>query len=169
MAFPAELSWAHPVTAEWFVTKFGTPTEPQVCGWPSILAGEANADLRAHRFGENPRCVPGLHRQAAASVHRGIAAASDAGGVCVAAQGAVERHTEKPRRPARARFSSWRCERGYLVHGDSHRRAHRRHPAQRARGDAAGILRTSWSRRRSRSTFCSPRARAANTCAMCTR
>ncbi len=38
MDFPAELSWAHPVTAEWFVTKFGTPTEPQVGGWPSILA-----------------------------------------------------------------------------------------------------------------------------------
>ncbi len=41
MAFPAELSWAHSVTAEWFVTKFGTPTEPQVCGWPSILAGKS--------------------------------------------------------------------------------------------------------------------------------
>jgi ATP-dependent Lhr-like helicase len=40
MDFPAELSWAHPVTAEWFVTKFGTPTEPQVCGWPSILVGK---------------------------------------------------------------------------------------------------------------------------------
>jgi ATP-dependent Lhr-like helicase len=38
--FPPELAWAHPVTAEWFVTKFGTPTEPQVGGWPSILAGE---------------------------------------------------------------------------------------------------------------------------------
>jgi ATP-dependent Lhr-like helicase len=46
MAFPAELSclaelsWAHPVTAEWFERKFGTPTEPQVFGWPSILAGK---------------------------------------------------------------------------------------------------------------------------------
>ena len=40
MAFPAELSWAHPVTAEWFVRKFATPTEPQVAGWPSILAGK---------------------------------------------------------------------------------------------------------------------------------
>jgi ATP-dependent helicase Lhr and Lhr-like helicase len=39
MDFPSELSWAHPVTAEWFVTKFGTPTEPQTGGWPSILAG----------------------------------------------------------------------------------------------------------------------------------
>jgi ATP-dependent Lhr-like helicase len=37
---PAALAWAHPVTAEWFVTKFGTPTEPQEQGWPSILAGD---------------------------------------------------------------------------------------------------------------------------------
>ena len=40
MDFPAGLSWAHPVTAEWFVTKFATPTEPQAFGWPSILAGK---------------------------------------------------------------------------------------------------------------------------------
>jgi ATP-dependent helicase Lhr and Lhr-like helicase len=35
------LAWAHPVTAEWFLTKFGSPTEPQTHGWPSILAGDA--------------------------------------------------------------------------------------------------------------------------------
>lgn len=40
MRFPAELSWAHPVTAEWFVTRFGTPTEPQAYGWPEILQGK---------------------------------------------------------------------------------------------------------------------------------
>jgi ATP-dependent Lhr-like helicase len=33
------LAWAHPVVQEWFVAKFGTPTEPQQYGWPSILAG----------------------------------------------------------------------------------------------------------------------------------
>jgi ATP-dependent helicase Lhr and Lhr-like helicase len=33
------LSWAHPLVAEWFTTKFGTPTEPQEQGWPHILAG----------------------------------------------------------------------------------------------------------------------------------
>jgi len=33
------LSWAHPLVAEWFATKFGTPTEPQEQGWPHILAG----------------------------------------------------------------------------------------------------------------------------------
>ena len=32
------LAWAHPVTAEWFINKFGTPTQPQAHGWPSILA-----------------------------------------------------------------------------------------------------------------------------------
>src|SRR6478735_6347162 len=33
------LSWAHPLVAEWFTRKFGTPTEPQEQGWPHILAG----------------------------------------------------------------------------------------------------------------------------------
>src|SRR6185369_12282274 len=40
MGFPDELSWAHSITQEWFVTRFGTPTEPQVLGWPNILAGK---------------------------------------------------------------------------------------------------------------------------------
>ncbi len=36
----SELSWAHPLVRDWFVARFGTPTEPQVQGWPHILAGE---------------------------------------------------------------------------------------------------------------------------------
>src|SRR5580704_12304733 len=38
---PESLAWAHPVTAEWFLNKFGSPTEPQTHGWPSIVAGDA--------------------------------------------------------------------------------------------------------------------------------
>jgi len=38
-SLPAALAWAHPIVAEWFVQKFGTPTEPQEQGWPHILAG----------------------------------------------------------------------------------------------------------------------------------
>jgi ATP-dependent Lhr-like helicase len=34
------LAWAHPVVAEWFLTKFGSATEPQEQGWPAILAGK---------------------------------------------------------------------------------------------------------------------------------
>jgi ATP-dependent Lhr-like helicase len=35
-----DLAWAHPVVREWFVGKFGSPTEPQIAGWPAILRGE---------------------------------------------------------------------------------------------------------------------------------
>jgi ATP-dependent Lhr-like helicase len=34
------LEWAHPLVRDWFVSRFGTPTEPQQQGWPSILAGQ---------------------------------------------------------------------------------------------------------------------------------
>src|SRR5438309_6715353 len=36
---PQSLAWAHSLTQEWFVGRFGTPTEPQEQGWPHILAG----------------------------------------------------------------------------------------------------------------------------------
>src|SRR5947209_886732 len=35
---PESLAWAHPLVQEWFINKFGTPTEPQEQGWPHILA-----------------------------------------------------------------------------------------------------------------------------------
>ena len=38
---PSSLDWAHPVVQEWFVRRFGTPTEPQIEGWPSIVEGRA--------------------------------------------------------------------------------------------------------------------------------
>jgi ATP-dependent helicase Lhr and Lhr-like helicase len=34
------LEWAHPLVRDWFVSRFGTPTEPQQQGWPSILSGQ---------------------------------------------------------------------------------------------------------------------------------
>src|ERR1700749_2439976 len=39
-SLPSSLVWAHPLVAEWFVSRFGTPTEPQEQGWPPILAGK---------------------------------------------------------------------------------------------------------------------------------
>ena len=39
LVIPESLGWAHPLVAEWFVSRFGTPTEPQEQGWPHILAG----------------------------------------------------------------------------------------------------------------------------------
>ncbi len=34
------LQWAHPIVQEWFLKKFGTPTEPQEEGWPPIVSGQ---------------------------------------------------------------------------------------------------------------------------------
>src|ERR1700719_2306678 len=34
------LEWAHPLVRDWFIGRFATPTEPQLQGWPSILAGK---------------------------------------------------------------------------------------------------------------------------------
>jgi ATP-dependent helicase Lhr and Lhr-like helicase len=30
----------HPLTVEWFTTRFGSPTEPQLAAWPSISADQ---------------------------------------------------------------------------------------------------------------------------------
>jgi ATP-dependent helicase Lhr and Lhr-like helicase len=38
-SLPSSLAWAHPLVGEWFVQRFGKPTEPQEQGWPHILAG----------------------------------------------------------------------------------------------------------------------------------
>lgn len=35
-----DLNWAHPLVQEWFRQHFGSPTGPQIEGWPSILAGQ---------------------------------------------------------------------------------------------------------------------------------
>lgn len=34
------LAWAHPLVRDWFIAKFGAPTEPQEQGWPAIIAGQ---------------------------------------------------------------------------------------------------------------------------------
>src|SRR5579883_2471905 len=37
----ASLEWAHPLVRDWFLSRFGSATEPQTIGWPEILAGNA--------------------------------------------------------------------------------------------------------------------------------
>lgn len=34
------LNWAHPLVRDWFLSKIGRPTLPQLKGWPFILAGK---------------------------------------------------------------------------------------------------------------------------------
>jgi ATP-dependent Lhr-like helicase len=39
MNSPTSLAWASSIVQDWFVRRFGTPTEPQEQGWPHIAAG----------------------------------------------------------------------------------------------------------------------------------
>jgi ATP-dependent helicase Lhr and Lhr-like helicase len=70
---PSELvsiEWAHPLVREWFVAKFGTPTEPQEQGWPSILAGKDTLICAPTGSGKTLAaflaCIDGLVRKALA-------------------------------------------------------------------------------------------------------
>jgi ATP-dependent Lhr-like helicase len=97
MAFPAELAWAHPVVAEWFVTRFGTPTEPQLHGWPAILEALISAPTGSGKtLAAFLVCIDQLLRKAI----EGCSDADNTCRLCLAAEGALERRAEEPRRAA---------------------------------------------------------------------
>ncbi|HWR17957.1 MAG TPA: DEAD/DEAH box helicase [Terriglobales bacterium] len=64
------LGWAHPVVEEWFLQKFGSPTEPQEQGWPHILAGRTTLIAAPTGSGKTLAaflaCIDGLVRKALA-------------------------------------------------------------------------------------------------------
>src|SRR5215467_5204806 len=72
MSLPIDVSealqWAHPVVQEWFVRKFGTPTEPQEQGWPHIFAGRTTLISAPTGSGKTLAaflvCIDGLVRKA---------------------------------------------------------------------------------------------------------
>ena len=56
------MQWAHPLVRDWFIGRFGSPTEPQAEGWPHIVGRPRHADLGADRIGQDARGVSRLHR-----------------------------------------------------------------------------------------------------------
>jgi ATP-dependent helicase Lhr and Lhr-like helicase len=62
------LEWAHPLVRDWFVGRFGTPTEPQELGWPHILKGETTLISAPTGSGKTLAafliCIDGLVRKA---------------------------------------------------------------------------------------------------------
>ncbi len=66
----SDLAWAHPLVREWFVAKFGTPTEPQEQGWPQILARRNTLICAPTGSGKTLAaflaCIDGLVRKAIA-------------------------------------------------------------------------------------------------------
>jgi ATP-dependent Lhr-like helicase len=64
------MDWAHPIVRDWFEGRFGTPTEPQRLGWPSILAGRSTLISAPTGSGKTLAaflaCIDGLVRHAVA-------------------------------------------------------------------------------------------------------
>src|ERR1700682_4239234 len=64
----AGLGWAHPLVRDWFVARFGTPTEPQEQGWPHILGRKTTLISAPTGSGETLAafliCIDGLVRKA---------------------------------------------------------------------------------------------------------
>ena len=160
---PVALAWAHPLVAEWFLARFGSPTEPQEQGWPEILAGRTTLISAPTGSGKTLAafliCIDRLVRKALdGDLHDRTevvyvsplkALGNDIQKNLDGPLGEILR-TRRRARPADAR--------------DSHRRAHRRHADERAARHAASVRRTSWSPRPSRSTSCSPPTAAAPSC-----
>jgi len=110
---PASLAWAHPVTAEWFVRKFGTPTEPQDEGWPRILAGEATLISAPTGSGKTLAaflvCIDQLLR---AAISGGLAPATQV--VYVSPLKALSNDVQKNLNGPLAEIQKLALERGYL-------------------------------------------------------
>ncbi len=116
MQIPPELAWAHPVTAEWFVRKFGTPTEPQIHGWPSILEGDATLISAPTGSGKTLAaflvCIDQLLRQ---SIDGSLASATQV--VYVSPLKALSNDVQKNLDGPLAEIQQLALERGYLSTG----------------------------------------------------
>jgi ATP-dependent Lhr-like helicase len=64
----AALAWAHPVVRRWFLGRFGSATEPQIEGWPQILASRPTLISAPTGSGKTLAafliCIDGLLRKA---------------------------------------------------------------------------------------------------------
>src|SRR5580704_16497675 len=89
----------HPAVAAWFERQFHAPTAAQAQAWPAIRAGEHVAVAAPTGSGKTLAAflaaIDSLVRQRA----RGPARGRDADRLCLAPQGAVERHREKLEAP----------------------------------------------------------------------
>jgi ATP-dependent helicase Lhr and Lhr-like helicase len=132
---PESLAWAHPLVAEWFVGKFGTPTEPQEQGWPHILAGRTTLISAPTGSGKTLAaflaCIDRLVRKAL-----GGDLADRTEVLYVSPLKALGNDIQKNLEVPLGEILALAGERGLAHAGDSHGGAHRRHAAAGAAGDA---------------------------------
>ncbi len=131
---PESLRWAHPVVPEWFVGKFGTPTEPQEHGWPRILAGRPT--LISAPTGSGKTLAAFLVASTGCCGSRSRAGCRRRQVVYVSPLKALSNDIQKNLDGPLREIQELALERGYLCHGDSHGGAYRDTLPEGARGDA---------------------------------
>ncbi len=123
---PQSLAWAHPLVQEWFVQKFGTPTEPQEQGWPHILAGRTTLISAPTGSGKTLAafliCIDRLVRKALAGE---LADRTEV--LYVSPLKALGNDIQKNLEVSAGRNTAAGGGARAADAGDSHRRAHRRH------------------------------------------
>ena len=91
------LNALHPIVRDWFAQHFGSATEPQARAWPAIRSGENVLISAPTGSGKTLAafliCLDDLVRAGL----DGSAARHDAGAVCLAAEGAQQRHPQESR------------------------------------------------------------------------
>ena len=128
---PVALAWAHPLVAEWFIQRFGTPTEPQEQGWPEILAGRTTLISAPTGSGKTLSafliCIDRLVRKALDGSLRDCTEVLYVSPL-KALGNDIQKNLEGPLGEILA--AGWRARN--VDAGDSHRRPHRRHSDERA-------------------------------------
>src|ERR1700733_11242144 len=107
------LAWAYPIVQEWFLTKFGSPTEPQIAGWPAILRGEPTLISAPTGSGKTLTaflvCIDTLLRKA---IERNLAAQTEV--VYVSPLKALSNDVQKNLDGPLAEIQQLALQRGYL-------------------------------------------------------
>ena len=125
----------HPAVAGWFRRAFAAPTAVQLKAWEAIGSGDHTLISAPTGSGKTLAAFLGVIDQLAQAGGGGGAAGRDASPLCLAVEGAIERHPEEPAdasrgdRPRVRGAHARRC-------ADTRCRAHRRHASKRARTNA---------------------------------
>ncbi len=98
----------HPLISQWFINKFGRPTEAAAAGLAGDRRGPQYAHRRSDRLGQDAGGVSVLHRSPVPAGDRRRAGRSDRSRLRLAAEGPLERHPPQPAGAAGGDPARWR-------------------------------------------------------------
>ena len=126
----------HPAVADWFADSFVAPTPAQAEAWPAIKAGRHTLIAAPTGSGKTLAAFLAAIDELVRQGLDGQADGRDPGGLRLAAQGAVERHSSQSGSTASGHPRRSFARSGLAGCRDPHLGAHGRHAVRRAGADA---------------------------------